>query len=78
MFAVTPGMEPIEKDDNTQTDAYIYIEIVVKCFIFDKYKIVWNIISKSPTNAQNNKTCLLNLVLGLHFVSLSSSTCLTT
>ncbi|XP_070782562.1 complement C3-like [Enoplosus armatus] len=28
MFAVTPGMEPVEKDDETQTDASIVTEIV--------------------------------------------------
>lgn len=29
MFAVTPRMEPVERDDEIQTDASIVIEIVV-------------------------------------------------
>ena len=36
MFAVTPRMEPVERNDETQTDASIAIEITVLYFNFDK------------------------------------------
>lgn len=42
MFGVTPRMEPVERDDTTETDASITIEIVVFCFIFDKQIIEFN------------------------------------
>ena len=38
MFAVTPLMEPVERDEETKSDASIAIEIVVLCFIFNKNK----------------------------------------
>ncbi|XP_070768765.1 complement C3-like [Enoplosus armatus] len=40
MFAVTPGMEPVEKDDETQTDASIVTEIVTPEGIVLTRKIV--------------------------------------
>ncbi len=44
MFALTPRMEPVERDAATQTDASIAIEIVVLYFTFDKHRTEWNII----------------------------------
>ena len=38
MFAVTPLMEPVERDEENRWDASIAIEIVVLCFIFNKNK----------------------------------------
>lgn len=39
MFALTPGMEPVERKEASKTDASIAIEIVVLYFIFDKHRI---------------------------------------
>lgn len=36
MFAVTPLMEPVERELGTQNEASIAIEIAVEYFIFDK------------------------------------------
>lgn len=39
MFAVKPSMEPVEMDQQTKTDAFIDIEIVVFYSICHKYQI---------------------------------------
>ncbi len=39
MFAVTPGMEPIERDAATQTDASIAIEFVVSILSLKSAKL---------------------------------------
>lgn len=44
MFALTPRMEPIEREGTTQSPASITVEIVVEYFIFDKHRIECNII----------------------------------
>uniref|UniRef100_A0A8C9ZQH0 Anaphylatoxin-like domain-containing protein n=1 Tax=Sander lucioperca TaxID=283035 RepID=A0A8C9ZQH0_SANLU len=53
MFAVTPRMEPVEKDAETQTDASIAIEIVVLYFIFDNPGL-WKVVAKFQSNPQQS------------------------
>uniref|UniRef100_A0A8D0A9C0 Complement C3-like n=1 Tax=Sander lucioperca TaxID=283035 RepID=A0A8D0A9C0_SANLU len=52
MFAVTPRMEPIER----QTEASIDIEIVVLYFIFDKHRFpgLWKVVAKFQSNPQQS------------------------
>ena len=45
MFAVTPLMEPVERNNETKAVASIAIEIVVQYFIIDMNLIECNIIS---------------------------------
>lgn len=44
MFAVTPRMEPVERDAATQAEASIAIEFVVLYFIFDEHRIKCTVI----------------------------------
>uniref|UniRef100_A0A8C9X2S2 Anaphylatoxin-like domain-containing protein n=1 Tax=Sander lucioperca TaxID=283035 RepID=A0A8C9X2S2_SANLU len=53
MFAVTPRMEPVERDAETQTDASIAIEIVVLYFIFDNLGL-WKVVAKFQSNPQQS------------------------
>uniref|UniRef100_A0A671YJF1 Complement C3-like n=1 Tax=Sparus aurata TaxID=8175 RepID=A0A671YJF1_SPAAU len=50
MFAVTPQMKPVERDEGTNSLPSIAIEIVVLCFIFNKYRIdnfgLWKVVAK--------------------------------
>uniref|UniRef100_A0A4W6DXB0 Uncharacterized protein n=1 Tax=Lates calcarifer TaxID=8187 RepID=A0A4W6DXB0_LATCA len=63
MFALTPRMEPVERDDTT--DASIAIEIMVLYLNFDKHKInsntiilpgLWKVVAKFHSNPQQSYT----------------------
>uniref|UniRef100_A0A8C9YTS7 Complement C3-like n=1 Tax=Sander lucioperca TaxID=283035 RepID=A0A8C9YTS7_SANLU len=56
MFAVTPRMEPVERNAQTQTEASIDIEIVVLYFVFDKHRFpgLWKVVAKFPSNPQQS------------------------
>uniref|UniRef100_A0A8D0D1B0 Complement C3-like n=1 Tax=Sander lucioperca TaxID=283035 RepID=A0A8D0D1B0_SANLU len=53
MFAVTPRMEPVERNAQTQTEASIDIEIVVLYFVFDNPGL-WKVVAKFPSNPQQS------------------------
>uniref|UniRef100_A0A3Q2ZHH8 Macroglobulin domain-containing protein n=1 Tax=Kryptolebias marmoratus TaxID=37003 RepID=A0A3Q2ZHH8_KRYMA len=61
MFALTPQMEPVEKDEQTQTDASIAIEIVVLCFVLLGTRFENN--KQSPGTGNILKTTLIECVV---------------
>lgn len=57
MFALTPQMEPVERDEAAQSDASIAIEFVVLCFILHGLRIESDIMQgKQIFYLQRNKT----------------------
>uniref|UniRef100_A0A669AZC0 Complement component c3a, duplicate 5 n=1 Tax=Oreochromis niloticus TaxID=8128 RepID=A0A669AZC0_ORENI len=67
MFALTPQMEPVERDEAAQTDVSIAIEFVVLCFILHRLRIesdimqgkqifyftgLWKVVAKFQSNPQ--------------------------
>uniref|UniRef100_A0A672IJN8 Complement C3-like n=1 Tax=Salarias fasciatus TaxID=181472 RepID=A0A672IJN8_SALFA len=65
MFAVTPQMEPVERDPQTKSEASIAIEIVVMCLIFHQcqraaediksiYPGVWKVVARFQSNPQQS------------------------
>ena len=69
MFAVTPQMEPVERYEETHLEASIAIEIVVLCFIFNKYRIDHQKASEMTPQVPNSGSLSYKLTVIFFFLN---------